>query len=237
MESLKEKNEDVSAIVSEVSDSLRQASPITAETSYMARWLISRYNEEDAARSLKALIGEASSQLTHRVSDAWDDKLFCSGIVDASYVEHFRQWKDTAWYTKDGLYASKVGEEEAVRSHLCVGFSDQPGQMCTKCTAVRRHLQRERSAYKTDCPGQKLVLNSLAPGLRSIADTVPDRITIENDTSLTLSQQPPNVNKTHRTPNRRPTTNSEVIPSSSMVLTLQDTSNIASNIQIGNLNS
>lgn len=164
---VKEKEDEHATFVSEALGTIMAACPVSPETTYMARWLVTNYTGE---RDLKAMIGDLCYSLTCLISDLWNDQMLCPGITDALYVEHFQAWKGVSWVNSSGLQATRAQNDALVRAHHCSGFSESLGQLCLKCSYVRRHLQKEVSAYKRDPPGFKLLANSLPPGFRAVLD-------------------------------------------------------------------
>lgn len=167
LEALKDRKDEHDAFVSDALATIKSACPVSPETSYMARWLVNNYA---GLRDLKSLLGELCASLTDHISDMWNDEMLCPGINDPLYVEHFTSWKGVAWINREGLQATRAQADALVRAYHCTGFSDKPGNLCSKCMAVRRHLQKECSAYKKDNPGSKLLANTLPPGLRTVLD-------------------------------------------------------------------
>jgi len=147
-------------------DVIAQASPHSVETVYMAKWLLARPNIEE----LKQAIGETSMKMTGRVAALWEDNMFCPGISDQLLVEHFRTWKGTTWLTGEGVYAVKLPGETGVRSSHCTGFTSDG--LCDRCSVVRRHMMKEKSAFKSEQPGTKLMLKLLPPGFRTLLETL-----------------------------------------------------------------
>ena len=148
-------------------DTLQQVSPPSLETLFIAKWILSQTFQDS---DLKTLIGDACFALTERLSGLWSDKMLCPGISDSQLVDHFLYWKGSVSTNKDGIHGVKLEGECPVRASRCTGFSPLQKGMCTHCTALRRHLQKEKSAYKTEPPGLKFALATLAPGFRSVFD-------------------------------------------------------------------
>lgn len=153
--------------ISATLDALNAASPPSLETIYTAKWIILQTWDNTDVRSL---LGDACFSLTERIASLWCDKMICPGIPDSQLVDHFDYWKGLVSTNKDGIHGVKLEGDCAVRAARCVGFSPLQKGMCTHCSALRRHLQKEKSAYKSDPPGLKFALASLAPGFRAIFD-------------------------------------------------------------------
>lgn len=173
-EAVKEKPEEFPTLVASALATIKLACPSSPQTTYMARWIINNYT---GMRDLKSLVGEMCTSLTYGISDLWDDQMLCPGITDSLYVIHFQNWKGVAWVTKEGLQATRAQDDDLVRAYACTGFSDQPGQLCSKCHTVRRHLQKECSAYKKIAPSAKFLASILSPGYREVFDSLGDVIT------------------------------------------------------------
>jgi hypothetical protein len=155
-------------VVSEVFETMQAAAPLTPEAIFVSKWLLTH---QIAGAGLKATLGEPCWQLTSNVAALFKDRFLCTGITDKSFIEHFDYWKSVAWHNKDGLQAVRQHGDPHVRSIRCSGFSDVPDKpLCSKCSVVRRHLQKEKSAYKTEPPGLKFLQNAIPPGHREILD-------------------------------------------------------------------
>lgn len=156
------------SVVSTVFESIGAASPLTVQTMFVSKWLLTHLCD---GVDLRTAIGEPCWQLTNHVASKFDDASLCTGVSDLAFIQHFDYWKDTTWLTKDSITAIRQPNEKTVRSVSCNGFSDLKNKsLCSHCSAVRRHLQKEKSAYKSSPPGVKLLQCSLPPGYRHIYD-------------------------------------------------------------------
>jgi hypothetical protein len=145
-------------------DTMNEASPASVETVYVAKWLLARPQSDE----LKAAIGETCMKMTVRIASLWEDNMFCPGISDPPLVEHFKYWKGTVWKSNEGVYAVKLPGENNIRSSHCTGFTSDG--LCDRCSVVRRHMMKEKSAYKAEEPGVKLMLKLLPPGYRELLE-------------------------------------------------------------------
>lgn len=154
-------------VVNMVFETVTTMAPATVETVYMAKWLLAR-NET----WLKDTVGEVFNSLTIKVAALWEENMQCPGITDLALLEHFKYWKGTVWKRQDGAVAIRLAApeegQETIRSLHCNGFSSDG--LCYRCSLIRRHLMKEKSAYKNEPPGVKLLLQNLPPGYRAIFD-------------------------------------------------------------------
>lgn len=180
MKKLKEvKQELLDDVSTSIFETMGSASPVSVETVFISKWLLTREDKIDAER-LKALIGEACFSFTEKVASLWEDDMICPGISDVSLVDHFKFWKGPVWKNREGVYGVRQPGDSNIRSVHCTGFTSEG--LCERCSIVRRHLMKERSAYKLDPPGINLLVKSLPPGYRDILHKV--KLHLPEDTVL-----------------------------------------------------
>lgn len=180
MKMLKEVKEEVfMELTNTAFETMGLASPPSVETVYVAKWLLEREYKEEMG-GLKALIGDFCFSFTEKIASLWEDSMICPGISDAVLVDHFKFWKGPVWKNREGVYGVRQPGEPNIRSIHCTGFTAEG--LCDRCSIVRRHLMKERSAYKIEPPGINLLVKSLPPGYRDILYKI--RLPIPDDHSL-----------------------------------------------------
>lgn len=179
MKKLKDvKPEMLQESVASAFDMMNMASPASVETVFISKWLLER--EYKSEGGLRGLIGEPSYEFTEKVAALWEDTMICPGISDPAFIEHFKFWKGSVWKNRDGVYGVRLPGDSVVRSVHCTGFTAEG--LCDRCAVVRRHLMKERSAYKAEPPGIQLLLKSLPPGYREILNRL--RLPLPQDPDL-----------------------------------------------------